>query len=227
MAMFGAMVVACSEGTTTESSATVAGVWTATVGLVFPGDTLTLWVPDPPESGAVGFLRPAYSGSSDLSGNLHATATQLTGSLGQWPIGGIELSLELSGNRLHGTVQTGSRVVPVDFLRYRPAKSDVVGRWATTRVRGAPSGVFPIDTLRFMPDGRVRTYSTSLGCSVSGLRGVYARALDWLIIKYFWVFPVQPCSHLRLVDSLRVVGTSLVRTRSEFGVTIEETLQRR
>ena len=225
--MIVAMVVACSDGTTSESPATIAGVWTDIVGLVFPGDTLTLWIPDPPESYAVAFLRPAYYGSSDFAGSVQGTATQLTLRLGQYPIGGIELSLELSGNQLRGTIKNGSQVIPVDFLRYKPAKIDVVGRWATTRVLGAPSGVFPVDTLRIMQDGRVLLFTTSSGCSVGGLPGMYARRLDWIIIRYFWAFPIQPCSHLRLVDSLRVVGTSLVRTRSEFGVTIEETLQRR
>ena len=225
--MIAGMIVACSDGTTSESPATVAGVWIGIVGVVLPGDTLTLWVPDPPESDAAASLRPSYYGTSDFSGTVHATATGLTARLGQYPIGGFDLSLELFGNHLRGTLQSGSRVIPVDLLRYKPTKSDVVGRWVTTRVVGAPSGVFYLDTLRIMSDGHVRLFSTSLGCSVGGLPGVYARTLDWLIIRYFWGFPIQPCGHLRLVDSLHVSGASLVRMRAYFSVTIEETLQRR
>ena len=230
--MCAATTTACSEPTAPDPAGEVPGAWIARAHIGGPDDTLFLWIADLPDQTATALLRPSYGGT-DFTGTLRLTGTQLTGTLGQWPSGAFDLVLEVSRDGLVGTLYDGgstANAITVAFTRLRSPASDIVGSWVTSSVLGAGSGIEYLDTLVIRDDGRASNRSLwSFGqssCSMSGLRGFFRRAGEWLVIRWAWPYPIAPCQQFQALDSLRINGQVLVRTRRPFGTPITETLSR-
>jgi hypothetical protein len=224
------LVAACGDNTGPTVPADLSGVWSATGDFLSPVDTLTLLIPEAPDSFAQAFILPRRN--SGWFGLIHRNRGHISGTFATpfgFGGGGVTLDLTLRGSQLRGTVSLGSAEQKV-FSRYLPSTTRFVGTWVTMSVTGSAGTVF-FDTLVIARDGRIRRY-TELGiggnttCSMSGMGGVYRVESDWLISNYAWPLG-NPCTHVRLLDSLKVEGETLTRTTKLITGDLVEVLTRR
>ena len=227
------LFAACSDGTGPDIPSDLAGVWTAVLPYIGPADTLTLLIPEQPDSFAFALRRP---GSPGYIGVVRRSGRHLTGTFAAYFGGGFGVDLFALGGRLFGTLRRSypsDSIQRVVFERYAPTGPDVAGTWVTSSVTGVSPDIVYLDTLRIKRDGRVKLASSfATGgfttCGVSGMPGVYRREQDRLILTYLWTFwPFDPCPHLRLVDTLQVSRTTLARVRHFTLGDVVETLTRR
>jgi len=227
------LFAACSDGTGPDIPSDLAGVWTAVLPYTGSADTLTLLIPEAPDSFAFALRRP---GSPGYIGVIRRSGRHLTGSFSAYASGSFAVDLFGLGTRLIGTLRGSyppDSIERVTFERFAPNGPDVAGRWVTSSVTGVSPDIVYLDTLLIRSDGRVKVASSfaTVGftaCGVSGMPGVYRRQQDRLILTYLWtLWPIDPCPHLRLVDTLQVGRTTLARVRHFISGDVVETLTRR